>query len=365
MKRSATRIALAAPAVLLLLAACSSTRPPSGGAGDHRAERGGGAAAQAGGRGGRYYLDDGPGDALPADLDSIPNAVPRAEPLNPRTARPYVVFDRQYVPMAALAPYRERGIASWYGRRYHGRPTSSGEVYDMYAMTAAHPTLPIPSYVRVTHLRNGRSVVVRVNDRGPFLNDRLIDLSYAAAAKLGYVNAGSAEVEVELITRFDGAPRELQAAAAPPARGGAAPADDARSSASAAAGAPSVGAGVAAAGTEGLGSAPARLELETVIAPVAPAPAAAPAAAAPVASEAGASPGIYLQLGAFSTRAAAESARARYSRDLAGLLKEIEVRQEGALFKLHAGPYTARADALAAAQQVERTAALRPVVVAR
>jgi rare lipoprotein A len=96
-------------------------------------------------------------------------------------------------------PYRQRGLASWYGRKFHGKPTSSGERYDMYAMTAAHTILPIPSYVRVTNLSNGRSVVVRVNDRGPFHPDRIIDLSYAAAYKLGYVNAGSTRVEVEAI----------------------------------------------------------------------------------------------------------------------------------------------------------------------
>jgi len=102
---------------------------------------------------------------------------------------------QQFVPRTELKPYRERGHASWYGRRFHGNPTSIGEPYDMFAMTAAHPTLPIPSYVRVTNLSNGRTVVVRVNDRGPFLRRRLIDLSYAAAYKLGYVNAGSASVD--------------------------------------------------------------------------------------------------------------------------------------------------------------------------
>ena len=98
--------------------------------------------------------------------------------------------------MTSIAPYRARGVASWYGRRYHGQRTSIGEVYDMYGMSAAHPTLPLPSYARVTNLSNGRSVIVRVNDRGPFLNNRLIDLSYAAAYRLGYVDRGSATVEV-------------------------------------------------------------------------------------------------------------------------------------------------------------------------
>jgi len=348
MIRARIRRRLALPMVLLMLAACSSTRTPSGTAPDKRANKG---ASSADARRGGYYLDDGPGDAPPRDLDAIPDAVPRAEPLNPRTARPYVVFERRYVPMTALEPYRQRGVATWYGRRYHGQRTSNGEVYDMYAMTAAHPTLPIPSYVRVTHLGNGRSVVVRVNDRGPFLSDRLIDLSYTAAAKLGYVNAGSAEVEVELITRFGDDGGGLRASVAP-----------------AAGGAP---------GSEGLAAGPERLELETVVAPVSPNPtpaapggsASGPQGASSSASSASAasaaSTGVFLQFGAFSSRASAESARARLSRDLAGLVKDIEVRQEGALFKVHAGPFPGRADALAAAQRVEQAGTSRPVVVAR
>ena len=146
---------------------------------------------------GAYYKDDGPGASLPADLAAIPDAVPRAEPLHRFANRPYQVFGKDYVPVLSVAQYRQTGIGSWYGRRYHGAPTSSGEPYDMYAMTAAHPTLPIPSYVRVTNLANGRSVVVRINDRGPFHSDRIIDLSYTAAWKLGYVEAGSARLEVE------------------------------------------------------------------------------------------------------------------------------------------------------------------------
>src|SRR5690349_19749007 len=146
-------------------------------------------------RGGGYYLDDGPGANPPADLSSIPDAVPRAEPIRSATSRPYVVMGRTYTPMTALAPYKGRGIATWYGRRYHGKPTSSGEVYDMYAMTAAHTTLPIPSYARVTSLANGRSVVVRINDRGPFFEGRIVDLSYTAAYKLGVLAGGSAMVE--------------------------------------------------------------------------------------------------------------------------------------------------------------------------
>lgn len=154
-----------------------------------------GSAPQKGG----YYKDDGPPPAPPPNLERIADAVPRAEPLHRFANRPYEVLGKSYAPMAAVQPFRQRGMASWYGKRFHGKRTSSGEPYDMYAMSAAHPTLPIPSYARVTNLANGRSVIVRINDRGPFHAGRVIDLSYAAAHKLGYITQGSARVEVEAI----------------------------------------------------------------------------------------------------------------------------------------------------------------------
>ena len=150
-------------------------------------------------KGGGYYLDDGPGDNPPEDLEAVPDAQPRREPLHRFANRPYSVLGRDYEPLRPGAPYRATGVASWYGRKFHGQKTSTGETYDMYAMTAAHPTLSIPSYVRVTNPANGRSVVVRVNDRGPFLHNRVIDLSYAAAWKLGYVGSGSTQVIVESV----------------------------------------------------------------------------------------------------------------------------------------------------------------------
>ena len=172
------------PAFLCLLAGCS-TAPT-----DEQ--------PQAQTKGG-YYKDDGPGEKPPPDLAQAPDAQPKPEPLHRFANRPYKVFGTEYVPLAEVQSFRQRGVASWYGRRFHGQKTASGEPYDMYAMTAAHPTLPIPSYVRVTHLGNGRSVVVRVNDRGPFHSSRIIDLSYAAAFKLGYIQAGSAQVEIEAV----------------------------------------------------------------------------------------------------------------------------------------------------------------------
>jgi len=169
---------------LLLIVGCSST-PRKGG----------------------YYKDDGPHERPPAGLDAIADATPRAEPLHRYANRPYTVFGKDYRPLSSVQPFRQRGMASWYGKRFHGQKTSSGEPYDMYKMTAAHPTLPIPSYARVTNLANGRSVVVRINDRGPFHAGRVIDLSYVAAYKLGYIAAGSAQVEVEAIV--PGASRTL------------------------------------------------------------------------------------------------------------------------------------------------------------
>ena len=163
--------------ILLLLAGCST------------ANKGG------------YYKDDGPHERPPANLERVADAVPRSEPLHKFANRPYEALGKRYVPMTSVQPFRQSGLASWYGKRYHGQKTSSGETYDMYAMTAAHATLPIPSYVRVTNLANGRSVVVRVNDRGPFKSDRVIDLSYVAAYKLGFIQAGQARVEVEAIVQ--------------------------------------------------------------------------------------------------------------------------------------------------------------------
>jgi len=166
---------------------------------------------------GGYYLDDGPGDNPPANLDEIPDAVPRYEPFQERFNRPYSALGTNYTPMTAYQPYKARGLASWYGKRYHGRKTSTGEIYDMYGMTAAHATLPIPSYARVTNPANGKSVVVRINDRGPFHKDRVIDLSYAAAHRLGIAQGGSGMVEVEAIDTRAPEQAAVQKAPAQPA----------------------------------------------------------------------------------------------------------------------------------------------------
>ena len=295
-----------------LIAGCSTTRP------------------------GGYYMDDGPGGRPPASLDRIPDAKPRIEPLKSGANNPYTAFGRRYVPYKALRPYRERGTASWYGRKFHGQPTSSGERYDMYAMSAAHTVLPIPSYARVTNLGNGRSVVVRINDRGPFHSGRIIDLSYAAAHKLGYVSAGSANVEVEAIipdrTSGRAVPHHTEVSA-----GGGKPA--------AAPGAPSVSAAAVEAGAAPALDAPLTRHIDADL-PIAIDPR-----------------GVYLQLGAFSTRENAEDMRAKIYRELDWLTDAMEIRPNGNRYRLHLGPYRDRAEALNMAGRIRASLELTPIVV--
>lgn len=159
---------------------------------------------------GRYALsqDEAPAaHEVPPQVEAVPDAVPRAEPRSRSGNSPiYEVFGKTYRVLDAAKGFRERGVASWYGKKFHGHKTASGEVYDMYQMTAAHKSLPLPSYVRVTRLDNGKSVVVRVNDRGPFHQGRVIDLSYAAAAKLDMLGAGSTAVELVALDPLEPAP---------------------------------------------------------------------------------------------------------------------------------------------------------------
>lgn len=154
---------------------------------------------------GGYFQNDGPPSSMwgERDFSNAPNAVVRIEQPHKAANRPYTINGVKYRPMTGDAPLNQTGIASWYGKQFHGKKTSIGERYDMFAMTAAHTTMELPSYAKVTNLENGKTVIVRVNDRGPFLHNRVIDLSYAAASKLGYVNKGTAKVKVERIRRAD------------------------------------------------------------------------------------------------------------------------------------------------------------------
>jgi len=249
----------------------------------------------------KYYKDDGPGDAPPANLDAIPDATPRLEPLNRFANRPYNVLGKDYVPATSLRPYKERGIASWYGRKFHGQKTSNGETYDMYAMTAAHPTLPLPSYARVTNVATGKSVVVRVNDRGPFLHDRIIDLSYAAANRIGTAAKGSGEVIVEAIIPGEGG-TAVAAAALPP------------------------------------------------VVSAAPAKPVDVAQAAPISAETAG--GFAVQLGAFQNFNNAQNFLAHVQAQLATAQVEPKVREVNGLYRVSVGPYPDRDEARRVAERL-------------
>jgi len=272
---------------------------------------------------GKYYLDDGPGMNPPANLDAIPDAVPRVESLHRAANRPYAVFGREYVPATSLRPYHERGVASWYGRKFHGQKTSTGEPYDMYAMTAAHPTLPLPSYARVTSVASGKSVIVRVNDRGPFLHDRIIDLSFAAAHRIGIAQNGSGEVDVQAILPATIAQSPL--ASQPPLP--------------LVADAPAIDRPLAPSDTVAL----------------APSSADAP----PVASMRG---GYSVQLGAFANYANAQAFLGRAQNQLAAAQVEAKIRQAGGLYRVYVGPYPGRDEAERIGQRITQAFGFQTVV---
>ena len=296
---------------------------------------------------------DGPGANPPADLAARPDAEPRIESIRSGGAnKPYQVQGRTYVPETRDVPFRERGLASWYGRKFHGRMTSSGEPYDMYAMTAAHPTLPIPSYARIRNPANGREVIVRVNDRGPFVSGRIVDLSYTAALKLDLLR-GVAPVELERIT-FD----DIRTGAW---RGNRAPRNDvdpaavqlaATTSAAATPPAPSA----AAAATPAVQSAsPATAVPTQDVALV---------AATSAAVDAGR---FWIQLGAFRARDGAETFRSQLGSDAAARWLEplLVIVGESAPYRVQAGPYRSRDEADEAAQRARSALAIVPVVVER
>lgn len=283
-------------------------------------------------RGGGYYKDDGPAEDTPDNLDAIPDAEPRAEPLHRFANRPYVVLGKSYVPNIALKAHRQRGIASWYGKKFHGQKTSIGEPYDMFSMTAAHPTLAIPSYVRVSSASNGKSVVVRVTDRGPFHADRVIDLSYAAAHKLGFINNGSGPVEVEAILPGD-ATALTYAQVKPPEK-------------------LAIKAAVPISESDEIELIAQKLAAEDGV----PAGAIAP----PVAQR-----GLFLQLGAFASADNAESLRSHLSRELEWLSEGIQISPGGGIHRVHLGPYASRSDAERVAEKIRQALGYKPALVTR
>ncbi|WP_426194277.1 septal ring lytic transglycosylase RlpA family protein [Massilia sp. DWR3-1-1] len=291
------------------------------------------------GRGG-YYLDDGPGENPPPGLYDVPDPIVKSEVLSRYGNKPYVVFGKTYTPLGGDSSFVQRGVASWYGKKFHGQRTSSGELYDMYLMSAAHPTLPIPSFARVTSVETGKSVVVRVNDRGPFHSSRVIDVSYTAALKLGLLGKGSHEVEIERLRPED------SARSASARRNAPAPVALATMPTIAQADATLVSSAVSAQSAEVLavmGGDPAAL---------------ARGSAAPVASD-----GFYLQLGAFSQLANATEARARVL--ATGIVELVEIVQAGSLHRLFGGPFASRDDALKAAAALPAGLAVKALVVKR
>lgn len=365
---SVTLSVAACLALLLALAGCSSTpvAPSSSSTSSQPAARSSGSAYPAlppagSGRGG-YYLDDGPGDAIPAGLMDVPDADPRVEPYSRTGNKPYVVFGKRYVPITDDRPYSVKGYGSWYGKKFHGQKTSSGELYDMYKMTAASPVLPIPSYARVTNLSNGRQVIVRVNDRGPFRSDRVIDLSYTAALKLGYVGHGSAKLQVDRllpadIERILAAKENVQqaAAAAPEPAGIVMPAVQTTSLQEPAPQATMV-------------STMQTADVQTSSAQASAAiaePSSASATAAIASSEAAVpAKGFYLQFGAYSQAANAEALRARLLQNAGAPLPSLTVESSNNLYRLYSGPFASREAAAAAAAQTERDG-IKPFIVQR
>ncbi|CAB3676021.1 Endolytic peptidoglycan transglycosylase RlpA [Achromobacter deleyi] len=291
-------------------------------------------------KGGGYYKDDGPDANPPSNLDQVPDAVPRIEPYASGANRPYVVFGQRYVPDTTGQPYKRQGIASWYGKKFHGNSTSIGEAYDMYAMTAAHTTLPIPSYARVTSLVNGKTIIVRVNDRGPFHSDRIMDLSYVAAYKLGIIGPGSGQVVVESIPQDE--IRRLASSGAPAAT----PAS--------AIGSTPVATPVAAA--------PISLDPQPLAQQPAPAPGSAPVRQ-PAAGGIGS---VYLQVGAFSQPANAQSLVSRINTQLGTEgAPPASVEQSNNLYRVKIGPYPDRQSAMNAVQLVSDRIGITPSIAAQ
>ena len=285
---------------------------------------------------------DGPEANPPPDLARVPDAEPKLETIRSGGPnKPYELLGKSYVPITQDAPFTERGLASWYGRKFHGRRTASGEVYNMYAMTAAHPTLPIPSYARIRNPANGREVLVRINDRGPFHPGRIVDLSYTAALKLDVLRS-VAPVELQRIT-FD----EIRSGA-----------------------------------WRREGEAVVQVAARSVVEPVVPPPSTPPPTPAPSEPALASAPeavadapaaraftaparGFWVQLGAFRARDGAETFQQRVAVEMDWLSPLLAVFSDAAMFRLQAGPYPSRDEARSVAERVREGLKLVPVIVER
>lgn len=276
-------------------------------------------------RSGGYYKDDGPAANIPKNLHAIPNATPRIENHAPANMRPYTVLGQSFTPLTGDQPFRQTGNASWYGKKFHGRKTANGETYDMYAMTAAHPTLPLPSYAKVTRAKSGQSVIVRINDRGPFHRSRIIDLSYVAAAKLDLIGPGSDTVIVEAITHTDIRNGRYNDASSIPT----------------------------ASAEPRLSTVDSRQELlqPTVLAPI---------------NGTTGLPRIYLQFGAFRNAESATNLAKHINQEVSQLdYHDAHIEPSDEFFRVQMGPYASRAEALTAAQLIEMETGLQPNLAIR
>ena len=382
----------------LILAACASrgptpSRSPSGGP-----------------KSSSWPDKDGPDAVIPPDLKKVPDAVPRLESIRKGGPnKPYEVLGERYEPLADDKPLVQKGLASWYGRKFHGKPTSSGEVYNMYAMTAAHATMPIPSYARVRNPKNGREVIVRINDRGPFHKGRIIDLSYTVALKLDVLN-GVAPVEIERITYEDirtgawtrdrdtlspdpkvpaetpvyaaatpsGAPdvtttAQLRPPATPVAAQVPVPAPVTIAPAPVPATAATTASADAALKPIPITALPPGSDLpppgqskaDAMAAATTDAIAAADPAAPVPALKIAAAQGFWLQFGAFSRLEGAEQLREQFTRGMEEIAPMLTIFKDKNLHRLQAGPFTSREDARAAADRVRSAMALTPILVER
>lgn len=308
---------------------------------------------------GAYYKDDGPGEDIPPGLENTVEPIPMLEPLSSGPNKPYVVFGKTYTPIADMqTPLVQRGVASWYGKKFHGARTSSGEPYDMYKITAAHPTLPIPSYARVSNLSNGRQIIVRINDRGPFHANRIIDLSYTAALKLDILGKGSSQIEVERLLPADiermAENRKNQQPQTP---------------------AVTVAANTTASnkisiddylGAETSSRNDGPVRNPSAVSDNNRANSVSNSAAYPQSNaEAGSGNGFYLQLGAFALRANAEAMLNHLKGRANASFRNFDIVQQGSLYRLYSGPFSNRNEASAALAQTGDLGIGKAMVVQR
>lgn len=330
-------------------------------------------------RKGGYYKDDGPGSNIPADIEAIPDAVPRLERHAKANFRPYVVFGKRYVPVSDEQPFRQEGTASWYGRKFHGKKTANGEIYDMYGMSAAHPTLPIPSYARITRASTGKSVIVRINDRGPFHSSRIIDLSYVAAAKLGLIGPGSGQVVVEAITNADirnntyGPTQRPAPAPAPIPIPPAAPEPERPLLIASATPAPTPNAldALQHEQDDAFQREQPADDIRTVLTsesriPAGPAPDTIPGTGPLQAQPVAATGGIYLQFGAFSASHTADTMVRDLNARIGGVeSRKAHVQPSDALYRVRIGPYPSRTAAVNAALRIQEETGMQASVALR